>query len=69
MAITKSGKLSTDEALRSLRDTALVALSAGVVSILEIAEVTDFGEYQVLAMAILAGVKIFANRLFNVARV
>lgn len=67
--ITPTGKLSKEEAIKSLRDTVVVWIWAAVPQIMEILEMTDFWEYSLVASVILAAISPLINRLLNWIRV
>ena len=69
MAITKRGKLSQKEALKSARDVLLITVAAAVSQLLTLAEQTDFGEWNLVASIALAIVVPLANRWLNIVRI
>jgi hypothetical protein len=69
MKVSKLGQLTKSEAMKSARDATIVALSALVPQLLEIINVTDWGEYSVIVSIVVAMVTPLLNRIFNVLRV
>jgi hypothetical protein len=67
--ITKTGKLSMAEAKKSIRDWVIFWIITLVMQWLEIAQVTDFWEYQLLATIIIWAAVPFINRYVNIYRV
>lgn len=67
--ITKTGQLSLQEAVKSGRDIVVVSIGALIPQLLEVLQVTDFGEYQFIATVLLAAAAPFINRFLNLIRV
>ena len=61
----KVWKLSSADALKSSRDALMIAGSTLVFQLLEIASVTDFGEYSLVATVVIAALTPLLNRLLR----
>ena len=69
MENTKIGKLSKNEALKSLRDIAVSGGAYVLPQLLELAPMVDFGEYTRIASICLMVIAPFANRWLNGLRI
>lgn len=69
MAISKQGKLTKKEALKSGRDILIVAVAAVIPQLLTLLETTDFGEWNLVASIVLAIIAPLANRWLNLIRI
>jgi len=67
--ITPTWKLSITEAKKSVRDWVLFWVSTLAIQLLEIAQVTDFWEYQILATILLWAIAPIINRYANLWRI
>lgn len=66
---TPTGKISTQELVKSTRDAVVVSLGLLIPQLLTLAEQTDFGLYNVYASIILGIVAPLINRYLNGWRV
>ena len=62
---SKRGKLTPKEAMKSLRDASFMGIAVALPIIIETLINTDFGEYQIIATFLIAGMIPFANRLLR----
>ena len=63
--MSKSLHLSKKDSLKSIRDAILIALGALAPQLLEIIEITDFGEYNLIISVICAMLTPLLNRFFR----
>lgn len=67
--ISPRGKLSLVEAKKNARDAFLVAISALIPQLLQIAGTVDFGQYELIATVILSAIAPCINRYLNLIRI
>ncbi len=63
--MNKIWKISSADALKSSRDALMIAGSTLAFQLLEIASVTDFGEYSLVATVVIAALTPLLNRLLR----
>ena len=66
--VSPMGQLTPTDNKRNLRDGIMVIIGTGLIQILELLKVADFGEWTIVVSGLCAIAIIVLNRLFNVYR-